>query len=522
MNRVGPRVVSGAVVLLIWGWLAHTLGRIWQRVRFPYELVQWADDYFMTMALRLDAGGPLYEAPAQASSWIYSPGMLLLHALLLAPLGLNTSLLANRVLVLLTLAGAVLVAHKLAAALGRCEPFVAQRLLPEQVLALTGGLAVVAVANPVADALHPTALELLILSAAALTAHRWPQLSSRSRTLALVLLPLVAIFFKQTSAVAVTATCVVLALTTEVAWSKRLRAASLPGLGASAGLGTLLALSGGQFWSWGYRVPNAAPFQSWKTADILGGWGVALLPFLLVWLARLGLAIRQRDAGGRAYLRASLPALFYTPLALVALFKRLGGPNNLALLGFLYASLTLPLFVSRASRGRWHWRTAHALAIGALLLPWLPNKRVPDQRDHTYAETLCALAAKRTQCGERVWLARGVSCLARGGVRRARDRALPLDDVLVAEQPVELTARLRREEYDLLLVHVHDILNPRWKPVLDELKDHYAQFAVVAPGQKGDQWREGWDAAMGQPVMVFERRNERGRHPTDDGLFGCQ
>jgi hypothetical protein len=71
------------------------------RAMFPYDLYFWAESPFLTNMLKLRASLPFYGPLSDANSFVYPPGMEILHTTLLAPFGLALSVTANRMLVLL-------------------------------------------------------------------------------------------------------------------------------------------------------------------------------------------------------------------------------------------------------------------------------------------------------------------------------------------------------------------------------------------------------------------------------------
>src|SRR5262245_42695604 len=59
--------------------LAATLVQIVRRVFFPYDLMVWADDYVLSELLKLRTGEPLYGPYGDVNSFVYAPGVPLLH-----------------------------------------------------------------------------------------------------------------------------------------------------------------------------------------------------------------------------------------------------------------------------------------------------------------------------------------------------------------------------------------------------------------------------------------------------------
>ncbi|HVU00879.1 MAG TPA: hypothetical protein VHE30_03975, partial [Polyangiaceae bacterium] len=194
-------LVPGAAVLV-----ALHVSRIAERLRYPYDLILWGDDYFMTSMAKLAAGVPLYGPLADANSTVYAPGGAWLHHALLAPFHLDTSLHANRVLTLCWLTLALAVGTFTVSKLSRRRDGALESRVDESLSAALAFLvlALVALSNPVGDSLHPTDLELLVLSSSLAVLAAWRELSPGRRLVANVLLPAAAVLSKQTAGLAVT------------------------------------------------------------------------------------------------------------------------------------------------------------------------------------------------------------------------------------------------------------------------------------------------------------------------------
>lgn len=526
-KRWWPQFVRGALLALLAWQLVGVLSKVWQRLQFPYDLLYWPDDYYLTTLLRIDLGHSPYGNPSDANSWIYTPGGPYLGWLLLKPLGLVRSFFAHKLLSQLWLLLAVALATRLGCAIMRTEQSAsghtpaalgpshgARANLRWSTLCLGLALALAAYMNPIADSLHPTNLELCVLAATSWTAFCAPGLSRNRRLVLWILLPPLALFFKQTGAVAVTAALVVLAGTTpgiprrERVWL---------GVGALASPALALAAMwlawGNDFVAWVWEIPASAGFKAFKLKDFKGGIGILVYPMLGLVCARLIVAVRNRgDAAQGAYLRACLPTLLYTPLALLALFKALGGPNNLMVLLFLYSMLGAPLLLWRTGAGRPLLQVAHSFALAALCLTiWRPTKRLPSPEDYAYGKQLCAYLHARERCGERVYLGRGAVCYLEGE-QLPLDRVMSAEDVSQSSYPLGYAERLSNAEYDVVIATQEDLFSPwlkqaQWPALLQE----YSIFGRLDAGPHGDVWSEGLGKLMG-PTGFYERKRERGKH----------
>ncbi len=543
------------------GWkLWSTLLLVIRRLRFPYDLMYWPDDYYLSMVLRLELGLGAYGPPSDASSWIYSPGAPALGWALLSPLGLERSYLAHKWLAQLWFWLAVLAGLWLGRQVLRGERAARgdkRRLSALELSVLGAVLALAALMSPIADSLHPTNLELTCLCLASVACAALPRLTPAKRLLVCFTLPALALWFKQTGAVAVTASLMTSCLLTpQLKRGERLRLMLATALGAGCLLGALRLLHGPYFIAWVWEIPSAAGFQSFKTRDLSSGLGILVYPMLLLVLLRLfwrpkppaaqaspphqapsdhqhevehdqpRSASRSLSAGAPFapsepltavfpygnYLRLCLPTLFYTPLALLALFKTLGGPNNLTALLFLYTALGAPLLIDGLLRGAAWRRAAHAAALTLCVFAlWSPKKRLPTTADYRYGAQLCELVAARQACGERVYLGRGMVCFMEGS-ELPKDRVMAAEDVSQSRYPLGYGERLRAEHYDVVIGASSDLLSPWLKeaqwPVL---KERYVAFGRLDAGPPGDVWTEGFANHMG-PTVLFERLSQKGSH----------
>ena len=522
-GRIVALFSVGTVVATLTWVVALTSVSIAKRAAFPFDLLYWPDDYFMTVLMKIDAGRSPYSPPAEANSWIYAPGGPYLHWLLLAPLGLVRSFAANKALALTWLVGAVglgtWAGWQLASALAWLPVGRVSRALFAVVLALM--LALAACTNPVADSLHPTNLELMFITGAVGLAARWPSLTEKQRMVIALVLPALAVAAKQTAGLVTAGTFTALALLTGGSWRARVAGALLPAAGVGAMLGLLTLTSRGWFWVWCYTMPRGAPWEMWKTRDLTHGMGLWLYPSLAVIAAKSLHALAQRPREW-AWFRGLLPIAAYTPLALIALLKALGGPNNLTVLSFLYAVPTGTVLAHHMTTGA-TLRRVLACNLAALLAfaIWLPQKRVPGARDYEHGETVCRYFEARTRCGERVLLPRGAACFARTGIAFPRDRAMPAMDAAVAGHGLQMTERLLRREYDIVILEETDLRSAWLRGALAPLRTHYVEFGQIEGGQAGDLWLEGWGDLMAGPVSLFERNTEAGRHRVDQSAFEC-
>jgi hypothetical protein len=521
----GVRVAGLVLVAAALALLVGDVARVVARLSFDYDLLLWGDDYFMTSMLKLAHGLPVYTSVADANSTVYSPGGPWLHHALLSPLGLGTSLLANRLLSQLWLWVAVGLAVVAVVALARrSDSWPEERGARAVVVALAvATLGLAAYANPVTDSLHPTNLELVTLAATLLVLVRFPSLSARARFALLVVLPVVALLAKQTAGAAVTlALCAAAFRDAKGARLRRALAALVPLASLAGALVALTVGTHGLFETWAFDILARHPFDWWKVKDLYAGYFLLFAPALATVGFQAWRVLGGQDAGARgaAWLRAATLPLAYAPFALAALFKTMGGPNNLAVVGFLLVVLALPVWAtelagaSRAASGR---SLPRAAALGVLAAAQIgvlyPRRRVPDRHDRDNARLICDYAAERMAAGERVHLGRGSVCYLRGGVPVPLDRLSSIVEVTVAGRGAELGfhGRIARSEYDVLIVPLNDLL---WfgKDFWSVFSERYRPFFATRGELDNDFWFDGWQGFVSWPMVFFERVSDRGRH----------
>jgi hypothetical protein len=496
---------------------ADALRRAALSASYPFDLNFWSEDYFMTSMLRLARGAPTYAPVADASSSIYAPGGPWLHHLLLAPFGLSTSVVANRWLSQLWQLGAIALGVVAAIRLvERHALWPAARALRLGLGALiAAALLLAAYANPVATSLHPVAWENLAIAALIVLMVDWDRHSLRARTVAAAVLPALGFVAKQSAGPAIALSLLfVIALDRSLPRATRASLSLLPVVSLAATALGLHVSSNGRFTDWGISLLAAQGFEGGsKLDDALGGVVLWFLPSLTAALWFSFRALRRRSPADRAWLRAALVPLFYAPMALVAFFKRLGGENNLAALGFVIAIVAVAALVVIALE-----RPASIAASSAALLMLVqiaalrPRRQVPSAHDVSNGERICGYAAARLGCGEKVLLGRGTSCIV-GADRLPLDRMVAIHDAWVAGRADELGVwdRIARAEYDLVMIH-HTDLQRFGRQLWPLLSVGYRAFYTSPHSEPGNFWRTGWQGYASQRMLFFEKRSAAGEH----------
>jgi hypothetical protein len=379
-------------------------------------------------------------------------------------------------------------------------------------------------ANPVADALHPANLELCALAATQLVLMSVPRWSPGPVALVGAVLGAGALLVKQPTGAAVLMALCWGGLTHPSATRAARGAMAAAPLAAGVAVGLLLhALTGDGFKTWAIDVLAAQPFEWWKVRDLYAGYFLLFAPALLAVLASAvaGSAV-PRSA---LWDRAAVVAICTAPVSLAALFKAMGGPNNLAVLGWVLLVLALPHLLGAFFHAP-GVRRPGAAGLAVLLVAQIalihPRRRTPEPSDHQKADLMCEFAAARSRCGEHVFLGRGAMCLHRGGVAVPRDRMMAIMEATLAGRQEELgfTRRLRESQYDLMIFGVGDL---QWggKLLWELMRDRYRPFFTTHGELEGDFWFHGWQGFVTWPVVYFERLGERGRHEVSARGMGC-
>ena len=207
-----------------------------------------------------------------------------------------------------------------------------------------------------------------------------------------------------------------------------------------------------------------------------------------------------------------------------AAFLQVGaGGFELGAMAFLTAILGLAQIkdaLTGATRGL---PRATVAMLGALqLVLWLPFREPPGEFDAALAADACAHVREALACGERVLVDLGTACLAERPPRAVpRDRLASLMDLTWSGLPnaIGLAARLAREDYDMLAIHVLPLPWPWSRAATDALQAHYVVYSMVPPtnapnanidlhDQAHFDDRQGIEFGM----ALFERKRDAGRH----------
>jgi hypothetical protein len=482
-----------AVELLV---LVVQIGR---RVAFPWDLILWSESPFLTDMLKLHHGEPLYGPAADASSFVYAPGLAWITYALLRPFGLHVEIVACR-LVTVTLG-------LLAAALATR----AMRTWPAGAPSRTARLGCFAIAVLVvfksftADVPHPDNLHLLhfaatlwlALGAVKRSDARWAMLAAAVGGLG--------VLAKQTAAVAFVGTIGGLALSGRFRGRALVPAALVGCAVAAAATAVLLVPTWSRFWTWSLVAQHEV---GWKGSQLL--FEVAQAPHRLVlWVAGAwSMAVGWRGQPDR---RASLAvlggALVLGALPTMAAYMKIfGGSNNLTVIDLWALVASAPLVWSaleapQAERG---------LVAAVLAVTLVPTRYAPTESLWGYARDLDAAIADDLRQGRRVLVGHGTTFQIRAGdLSVPRDRANSMLELTAGGRAhlAGIFARIEAHHYDRIY------LNSIWYDgaVQAAVSAAYRIERRIEPAADVPPFVWGWQNLATGTVVVRPRAEGGGR-----------
>jgi hypothetical protein len=412
--------------------------------------------------LKIRAAQPFYGSISDANSFVYPPGMEMLHTAILAPFGLALSAPANRLLVLVY---GGLTAYFLTAALREMVQLSTLRsLIAFGVLYLTQA------AGTTSDAIHPDNIHILIHSVVFWLTLRSLQGSLRAAACAVVLGG-VAVYFKQTAALlgAGSGLCIAALAHTD----KRVRiVAPIIGIAITAlALTTLLRNTDAR--DWVLSLMSSHPVTWWRLSelriDLIGSpFGFAVVTAALVACFRL-------FATNRAAVITWLVFLGISCFGWIAYLKAMGAQNNLTLCRMMLMVGALAFVLEQKPRLAMALATLLALAV-------VPVKALPTADLYRYGNEVQRAMDEAVRDGERVLLAHGTAWLIKArALDVPLDRANSILEVNVARREADLGTlrRINQRYYDRIFVN-----SPWYGPAIEgAIQEHYEKVGEIPFGQ---------------------------------------
>jgi hypothetical protein len=496
--RVLALVLAGMAVFVA---LARALV-VARRIPAPLDLLVWAESPFLTNLLKLTAGVPIYTDPAEANSFIYSPGLEYICYGLLAPLGLELDIRFCR---LVSVGVGVLAAAFAAATLADVEKqvFGAGTNRARSVVAFAA-IGAVLFANFTASSTHPDNLFTLHAALVVFLSYRARVRKSLPYAIAAVAVAGCGIWAKQTASLSLLGA--LLALLSARAWTWRQRA-QIAAAGIGAGLvaaAVLLAPVYNRFYL--FEVLSGQPLQTFKVVplflDFLVPHRLLLVVAGVVGAVRL---IRRREEAVSDWLLvwAALGAFEVLP-SIVGYLRTFGTSNNLFaidvwLMLLVWPALNVP--IARQGEGALKgWLAAgFVLALATSLFPvdLLPeswardltpvfreSQPMPTVAYQRYAQRYGELVRRDLEAGKRVLVAHGTTVLVRAGVKEVpidrMNSVLELVGSGLADRAHTLE-RIRARRYDRIYVPQWPLFHAGWygPEVEQALKEHYRGVDVI-------------------------------------------
>jgi hypothetical protein len=468
---IGALVAMAATIMLI-------------RAMYPYDLYIWAESPFLTNMLKIRAAQHFYGPISDANSFVYPPGMEMLHTAILAPFGLALSASANRLLVLLY---GGLTAYFLTAALREMVPLCTQRaLIAFGVLYLTQA------AGTTSDTLHPDNIHILLHSVVFWLTLRALRGSLRAAVCA-IFLGGVAVYFKQTAALlgAGSGLCIAALARTD----HRVRiAAPIVGISLTA-LSLTSLLRNADAKEWVLSLMASHPVTWWRLSElrldlIASPLGFAVATAALVACSRL--FATKRDAA-----LTWLVFLGISCFGWIAYLKAMGAQNNLTLCRMMLMVGALAFVLEQRPR------VAAALAT-MLALGVVPVKALPTADLYRYGNEVQRAMDEAVRNGERVLLAHGTAWLVKAGALDVPlDRANSILEVNVARREADLGTlqRIRERYYDRIFIN-----SPWYGPVIEgAIQEHYQKAGEIPFGQHPHGGERGFQGLF-YAVQIYVKK----------------
>lgn len=455
-------LVSFTVIL----YLLALVAEMGLRVAFPWDLLDWPESPFLTDMMKLSHHLPIYSAPANLNSFVYSPGLEYLTFALLKPFDLALDIRCCR---LVSVAVGMLAAAVGVLPMRRLVQSLISPAPPKSFwLVSWGALWLVLSTNFLSDTPHPDNIHALLALTVfwlCFTAVETGRFGWALMTMGVAGL---GVFTKQTGAVCFLGPALVFALLNPWGWR---RWCVLVMLGVAV-LGISLYLlwlpEYGRFFT--LDLLSHQPIHTYKLLDIIH-WLFASRRGMLACLAAMAvLGLWHVNGSCRRYLICWCSVGFFavTPNTL-AYIKAMGATNNLCLFEIWMFLLAWPFLValpglSLAGGGgaireglppAWKQRaikTVLLLCMGGYILALMPLKPVPSDAEYKHCLHIEANLHRDLQAGRKVLVPEGASYLIHCGITQPpldrSNSALEIRYGNRLELLSEMKARIAAHYYD--------------------------------------------------------------------------
>jgi hypothetical protein len=514
------------VVIIYLCWLVVTTTL---RVLFPWDLHFWPESPFMTNMLKLDQHQPIFGPPAEANSFVYSPGLENICFVILKPFGLHLDIRFCRAVNV----GLGVLAGILA---GLCFRQIPADLVSERAgqgfAWLGGGVAILVVfRNFTADITHPD--NLVMLHTAGLFLLTVGAVEKRSFGLALAAMVFagLGVFAKQILMSSFLGPAFVFVRHLKCDWR---RCGLLMIVGSLASLAALAIL---------WREPFAR-FYTW---EVLSRQGLHLTQLYwivqdslhadraLLWTLGMASSALLGSAGpaGKRYLEIwfVLGVCSVWPNA-VSYLKQMGTWNNLIIFQLWLLLVVWPAlgwWLSHAQAGErgsnlrdsvanrmdaapgavardWRLDVLLAVLVTLFVLLLLPTRLPPNRSMYAACESVQKRVDADIEAGRKVLVAHGMMFQIRAGSHQIPlDRANSNLELMVAglEDRARTATRIREGFYDRIYLTVPDWYGPA---VLSEIETNYVLTEVIPKPHGGDRSELGRSLSLIGDCKILSRR----------------
>jgi hypothetical protein len=501
-SRIAPFVNAWPkwLIRLLWAvaifylvWLAVVTGL---RVAFPWDVATWSESPFMTNMLKLDQQQPVFGPPADANSFVYSPGLEYICFALLKPFELHLDIRFCR---LVNVGIAVLTAL----AVGTFFRCVSNLLVPEKrpgVLPWLGaGIALLVVfRNFTSDTAHPD--NLVMCHTAGLFLVTLAALQNRSFGLALLgmIYAALGVFTKQILLLSFVGPALVFWRFGEWGWRRSLVLAGAGALATAASLWLLWAPPFARFYTLevlsrqGFHWPQLV----WMLMDLFYADRAVLLALAV---AAVSVLWGSNEPARRLLALWACLGIFSICPNAVSYLKTMGTWNNLIIFQLWFLLILWPAAVvwvnehpsPAATRGSDRFGVVFGVLLAVFVALLFPRHLPPSRSMHACCAGIQQAISRDIHDGKKVLVAHGTMYQLRAGSKAVpRDRANSALELNVARMGnlMQTADRLRRREYDRVYLVLPEWYGPE---VLAAIQANYVTNSIIARPQTTDRLELG-------------------------------
>ncbi len=483
-SGAGPTRVKHALVALVAVMFAVLAYQVVRRIVFPWDLFIWAESPFMTNMMKLATANGAFDAPSDASSWVYSPGLEYVCFALLRPVGLHLDVRACRAVnVVLGIGGSFFAAKCSSMLLALLDGDRREASRPRIFGWFAFGLiALVTFRSFTADVCHPDNLFIAHAMLGLYLCLRAVTSCSYRLAILAVAWSALGVLTKQTAAFGVVGVSILFLFVHRDRWSLAPRAL-LPAVGAvvaAAAGGLLLSSESSRFHLVAVLAHHAVHWDRLLEIMRIGSYYPHVTVLVVAAIVALTQLLGMRRPGVFTFLACWLALGAEVVPALGSFLKQMGQWNNLTIVEVWLAVPTLPAFwiaIKRPSASLSAALPAATLVLLTLLL--VPLKARPTAEQWRFGETLDRLVAEDVRAGRRVLLPHGTTPLLRAGIREAPlDRANSFLELRQAQVDALAGTRERIEHrhYDAIYLFVSDYYG---QEIADAIERNYREVQLV-------------------------------------------